>query len=77
MQCDRLEQEREDHQGEPADPDGAPQRMGQETEGQRGFGGGVFDPHALEDAGERVGYCSPEGADEDHVSPVRLDGRYV
>ena len=32
------------------------------------FPGRVLHSHALEDAGERIGYCSTQGTDEDHVS---------
>jgi hypothetical protein len=67
VQCDRLEEEREDHENKPQQPDASAERMRQETQSQRGFRRRVFHPHALEDAGERIGYCSTEGTDEDHV----------
>ena len=57
----------------PQQPDATSQRMRHETEGQRGISGCVFYPHALEDAGERIGYCGTQGADEDHGSLVFLD----
>ena len=73
MQRDRLEQEREDHQDEAQQPDAAAQRVSQKTQSQCGIGGRVLHAHALEDAGERIGYRSAQSTDEDHVSLVRLE----
>jgi len=67
VQCERLTEERTDHDDEAEQPDTPTEGMGDQTQVQCGLIRGVFNPHSLQDAGDGIRQRRRQGQDVDHL----------